>query len=203
MFRTSDLLKNTRLEKDLSIEEISKKLKIPAKYLVAIEAEDTACFPQQPYCSLIIKDYADFLGLDGLDILKLFHRDFFIKKKPKLRKQKSFSFTPQFTFTLLTVIAFIGFSLYLGSEYIKFNRPPPLKVNWPAQQILNSSTLDLTGATDPESTVRINQDLVIVDTNGNFYKKLTLSSGENKILVESKSPAGITTSQEKTLQFNQ
>lgn len=203
MFCTSDLLKKTRIEKDLSVEEISKKLKIPAKYLTALEEEDTTSFPPQPYCSLIIKDYANFLRLDGQDILKLFLRDFSIQNNQKRQKQKTFSFTPQLTFTLLTIVSFIGFSLYLVSEYIKFNRPPQLKVNWPTQQILNSSAFDLSGSTDSESTVRINQDLVIVDPQGNFQKKLILSSGENKILVESQSPAGITTSQEKTLQFKE
>ena len=72
MLRASALLKNTRLDRELDLLEISKKLKIPVKSLTAIENEDIVNFPQEPYCSLIVKDYADFLGLNGSNILCLF-----------------------------------------------------------------------------------------------------------------------------------
>ena len=81
MFRVSTIFKNTRLDKELEFSEISKKLKIPAKYLEAIEDEKIANFPQEPYCSLIVKDYANFLGLNGEEILSLFRRDFAQKVK--------------------------------------------------------------------------------------------------------------------------
>jgi len=81
MFRASSLLKNTRLDKEWELADISKKLKISIKYLQAIEDEDIVNFPQEPYCSLIIKDYADYLGLNGSDIVSLFRRDFDQRKK--------------------------------------------------------------------------------------------------------------------------
>ena len=201
MLRTSSLLKNTRLDKEYELVDISKKLKIPIKYLAAIENEEVKNFPQEPYCSLIIKDYADYLGLNGQEILSFFRRDFEQKKRSKSIKKLGFSFTPQFTFSILIVAIIIGFVFYLRSEYIKFNRPPKLKINWPENII--GEGFDLTGVTDPDSTIRINDDLIIVGANGNFQKKIqTGSDGEIKITVESKSPSGKTTVEEKTLKIN-
>ena len=203
MFRTANLLKKLRLEKGLELEDISKKLKIPLKHLLAIEEEDTKCFPQEPYCSLIVKDYAELVGLDGQEIIRLFHRDFAVKKKSKSQNKKLFAFTPQVTFTLLTVICLCIFSSYLVFEYLKFNRPPKITVDWPVPIDTNQSVLQIFGTTDIESTVRVNQDLVIVDASGKFNKKLDLSSGENKIVIESKSQAGKSTIIEKTYNFKQ
>ncbi len=201
MLRTSSLLKNTRLDKEYELEDISKKLKIPSKYLIAIENEDAKNFPQEPYCSLIIKDYADYLGLNGQEILSFFRRDFEPKKRNKNLKKEGFYFTPQFTFKVLIGIIIIGFIVYLTSEYIKFNRPPKLKINWPEN--VTREGFDLVGITDPDSTIRINDDLIIVDPDGSFQKKIQSgSNNEIKITVESKSPSGKITTEERILRVN-
>lgn len=202
MIRASALLKDTRLDKDLDLIEISKKLKIPVKSLAAIENEDVTNFPQEPYCSLIVKDYADFLGLNGSNILCLFRRDFDQKKKNKGNSKQLLSFTPQFTFKLSIIAILILFSSYLIFEYIKFNQPPKLKINWPLDTIITNSAVSLTGTTDIEATIRINDDLIIVDNQGNFNKKIDLGEGENKIIVESKSPSGKVTYEEKIIKYS-
>jgi len=201
MLKTSSILKNTRLDKEYNLLDISKKLKIPVKYLIAIEDEEVKCFPQEPYCSLIIKDYADYLGLNGQEMLSFFRRDFEQNKKSKSLKKENLSFTPQFTFSILIGLILISFIFYLTSEYLKFNRPPKLKVNWPEN--IADKSFDLSGVTDPDSTIRINQDLIIVDGKGNFQKKIQASSGsELKVIVESKSPSGKITVEEKVLKTN-
>jgi len=202
MFSTADLLKTTRLDKDLSLEEISHQLKIPLKYLQAIEDDDLTSFPKEPYCSLIVKDYAQFLKLDGSEILKLFNRDYnTLKNKPSPQK-RVFSFTPQFTFIFLSLISLLVFSSYLIFEYIKFQKPPKLTVNWPNQS-LSEPQLYLSGTTDPESTIRINKNLTIVDIDGNFSQKIDLNPGENQIIVEAESPSGKVNSSQQVLVYNQ
>lgn len=199
MFRASTILNNARLEKDLDLSEISKKLKIPLKYLEAFESEDISAFPSEPYCSLIIKDYADFLGLNGQEILSVFRRDFEQKRKIKSRSKIFLTFTPQSTFVLTIIISLFLFSVYLISEYLKFNRPPKLKINWPAESVSVNNNIEISGTTDPESTVSVNGDLVIVNSEGKFQKKLSFATSEAKIRIESKSPSGKITSEEKVL----
>ena len=190
MFCASSLLKNTRLDREWDLADISKKIKVPVKYLEAIETETVACFPQEPYCSLIIKDYADYLGLNGEEVLSLFRRDFDQKRKIKNKKSLLFSFTPRFTFMVSLVLVVLFFLVYLTSEYVKFHQPPKLDIVWPLEATVSGSVIEISGVTDPESTVRINDDLILVDINGTFQKKISLNSGDNNIVVESTSPNG-------------
>lgn len=199
MYRTSNLLTNARVDKDLSIAEIAKKLKVPVKYLEAFETENTKDFPSEPYCSLILKDYSEYLGLNGQEMICFFRRDFDQRKKTKTIRRSFFTFTPQFTFGFAVFILVLFFSGYILSEYIKFNRPPKLKINWPADATVLGASLDISGSTDPESTVKVNDDLVIVDFDGTFQKKINVASGEAKVIVESKSPNGKTTREEKII----
>ena len=199
MFYASSLLKNTRLDKEWELADISKKIKVPVKYLEAIENEQINCFPQEPYCSLIIKDYADYLGLNGTDVLAIFRRDFEQKRKSKSTTKTSFAFTPRFTFMVSIIAIVLLFSIYLISEYYKFHQPPKLKINWPLETTLSSSTFDVTGTTDPESTIRVNDDLILVNNDGTFEKKVSLTSGDNKIIIESTSPNGKKTVEEKII----
>lgn len=199
MLCASSLLKNTRLDKEWDLADISKKIKVPIKYLEAIENETVSFFPQEPYCSLIIKDYADYLGLNGTDVLALFRRDFDQKRKTKKRNSLFLSFTPKFTFTLSLIFVVLFFFIYLSFEYIKFHQPPKLEVIWPLEATVSSSVIEISGKTDSESTVRINDDLILVDINGTFQKKINLNSGDNKIIVESTSPNGKTTTLNKVI----
>jgi len=199
MFYASSLLKNTRLDKEWELSDISKKIKVSVKYLEAIENEQINCFPQEPYCSLIIKDYADYLGLNGTDILALFRRDFDQKRKTKNIPKSTFSFTPKFTFIVSIIFIILLFSIYLTSEYFKFHQPPKLKVNWPLEATVSSSVIEINGITNPESTIRINDDLIIINSDGSFQKKISLSSGKNTVTVESTSPNGKTTVEEKVI----
>ena len=201
MYRASIILKNARSDKDLSLDEVSKKLKIPQKYLESIENENILCFPQEPYCSLIIKDYADFLGLNGQQIVGLFRRDFAQKRKVKANNKSLISITPQFTFGVIISIFVVLFSLYLVFEYIKFNRPPKLKIDWPNDNTVSKEIIEISGMTDPESTVRVNQDLVIVEADGSFRKKLSVLPGDIKVIIESKSPSGKISQEEKVIKL--
>lgn len=199
MFQASSLLKNTRLDKEWELSDISKKLKVSVKYLEALENGDVCCYPQEPYCSLIIKDYADYLGLNGKDVLALFRRDFEQKNKAKKSIKNSFSFTPKATFTLSVFLIVAIFIFYLIFEYYKFHLPPKLKVNWPLEATVSASTMEINGITDPESTIRINDDLIIVNNDGTFQKKIQLSTGENLVIIQSTSANGKTTIEQKTI----
>lgn len=197
MKRASAILESARLDREIDFDEICKKTKIPLRYLIAFENETVKDFPQEPYCSLMVKDYANFLGLNGEELLSLFRRDY-NRNLPCAPKHRFwFSLTPQFTFTLFIILLFLSFAVYLLSEYLKFNRPPHLEVNWPEN--FSENSIKISGKTDPDSTIKINDSLVIVDIDGNFEKNVSISTSEAKIIIEAKSPAGIVTVNEKVL----
>jgi len=145
----------------------------------------------------MVKDYAQFLGLNGDELLSLFRRDYNRHLPTKSTPRSLFSLTPQFTFSFFIVLLSLSFVVYLVSEYLKFNRPPPLEVVWPEN--FSGSSLKISGKTDPQSTVKINDTLVLVDIEGNFTKEIQISTPEAKIVIEAESPAGKVTIDEKVL----
>lgn len=196
MKRVSFILQTARLDKEYTLDDISKKTKIPLKFLKAFEQELLSDFPDEPYCSLMLREYASYLGLKPDDIISIFRRDYANKTNQNSESKPFVTFNPQFTYTASIVVLIAIFATYLISEYVKFNRPPNLVVNWPESY---SKIVEVTGTTDVESTIKVNQDLVVVDQNGSFIKKLELATSEAKITVVSTSPAGKTTTQEKIL----
>lgn len=196
MKRASFLLETARLDREYTLEEVSKKTKIPLKYLKAFEQEIIPDFPQEPYCSLMLREYASLLGLNPDEVISIFRRDYAKKVHDNDKRNSFLSFTPQFTYTLIITVLILLFSSYLILEYVKFNQPPILNIDWPSSY---SKIVEIKGKTNPESTIKVNQDLVVVDQNGFFSKRLELATSEAKIIVESTSPAGKTTVEEKVL----
>ncbi|CAA9428800.1 MAG: ABC-type antimicrobial peptide transport system, ATPase component [uncultured Rubrobacteraceae bacterium] len=62
---TGRLLEDTRLARDLSLEEAARRTGIPARVLEGLEKEDAARLPGLVYARVLRKKYADYLGLDG------------------------------------------------------------------------------------------------------------------------------------------
>lgn len=65
MSELGETLKNTREEKNLSLEELQATTKIQKRYLQAIEKGDYDQLPGQFYARAFIKNYAEALGLDS------------------------------------------------------------------------------------------------------------------------------------------
>ncbi|MBU1088363.1 helix-turn-helix domain-containing protein [Patescibacteria group bacterium] len=193
MFQASSILKNAREDRELSLKEVSEKLKIPEKYLKAIEEADFKNYPKQPYCSLFVKEYADLFGLNSKNILSFFRRDSYqpqTKTNVSKNQNPKFFITPQKVFSFSAIFVVIFLSLYLVVQYLSFNRPPKLSVNWPDKESIRSNQTIITGQTDPEATVRINDDLIITDDMGNFSKKVDLTDNQDKITITSTSHSG-------------
>ena len=202
MFKAATLLKEARLEKDLTIAEIAPKLKIPARYLESIESGCDTNLPPEPYCSLYVKAYANHLGLRGSHVLSVFRRDFDHRPNPdKGFRHRLHGFTPQFTFSVAILAIIALFSIYLLNEYRKFSQPPKLEIDWPTTTVVGTE-YSLTGTTNSPSTVRDNRDLVIVDRDGHFSKRLGLTPPETKVEIEAKSPSGKTTTATGTIKSN-
>ncbi|MBM3205384.1 hypothetical protein FJZ41_00845 [Candidatus Shapirobacteria bacterium] len=83
------------------------------------------------------------------------------------------------------------------------NEAPSLEINEPADGTVvteDAGKVKISGQTDPEASLLINDHLVILDKEGNFSYNLGLSVGENKILILAKDQAG--NQSEKTLTVN-
>lgn len=74
MESVGNYLKNLRLSKSISIEEVVRNTNIPRKYIENIEKENFSDFPGEVYIKGYIKSYASFLGGDPEYALRLYEK---------------------------------------------------------------------------------------------------------------------------------
>ncbi len=116
-------LKNSREEQDLTIEDVEAKTSITRQYIEALENEKNEVFPGEPYMIGFLKNYAEFLGLNPNEVLKLYQAkkiqespipvELLQKKKPKL-------LIPAIVGVVL--VALIGVGIYLYFFFRNMNQ---------------------------------------------------------------------------------
>ncbi len=197
MVRVGQKLHETRIHQSLTLEEIAQKTKIRPEFLTAIEKGEYEKLPSPSYAQGFVRNYASFLGLSQKEILPLFRREFDEEKAFKvlpdgLTRSSGFSLTrvhiqQSFFVIILAGIALLG---YLGFQYRSMFFPPMLTVYSPKQNAQTKDEIIVSGKTDPNAAILINNEPVLPNTNGEFTKTLTLFPGKTSIILKAKNRFG-------------
>lgn len=130
-------LKQRRLEKNETIEDISKKIKIKAEYLCAIEAGNITVLPGAFYTKGFIKSYCEYCDLK-IEGQYLFINEMLKKidkaQDIKLVKPKQTQCQPtglNLIFALLLIVLGYGLSMYFSedSDYTQFIQETHIQQN--------------------------------------------------------------------------
>ena len=76
MIKVGQRLKEIRLRKGLSIEQVSNGTKIRPQFITAIEKGEYQKLPSPTYAQGFVRNYAEFLGAPKRETLALFRREF-------------------------------------------------------------------------------------------------------------------------------
>lgn len=191
MVRAGEKLSQARLEKGLSLEEVSKKTKIKENFLEEIEKGEYQKLPSVSYAQGFVRSYAKFLDLNEEEIMAIFRREFDEEKTykvlPKGFETEEFAVS-KFRLTrgfYIIVLIFIAFILYLLFQYRYAFLNPPLTITSPKDMaVISSSFVKVSGKTDPNLTVFVNSNQVSVDQSGNFTKTISVFPGKTEIDVK-------------------
>lgn len=181
-----ELLRKTREEKNVSLEEIERATAITKNYILALEEERSDDFPGESYFTGFLTNYCEFLGLNADEALRLYHAkkiqeapvpiELTIKRKPK--------------FLVPAIIAgsaaiFIGVGLYL--YFSVFNVPEKLAVK--AQQTTEKEKIHQYQFTGKSETKRFYKgDQILFPTkqgNGNIVITVGETKGNLSLLMPS------------------
>lgn len=208
MVKAGEKLQEARLAKGLSLEDVSQSTKIKAKYLEYIEKGEYNKLPSVSYASGFVKNYALFLGLLEKDIMALFRREFDEDTAYKVLP-KGFESKDQFplsgfrirqTFFIIALV-FVAFIAYIIFQYRYAFINPPLQINSPKdRQVITASEIQITGTTDPNSTIYINKSVTTVDNNGNFTKTISVFPGNFVLDVKAINKFGKETEVKRTVE---
>lgn len=70
-----EILREARVAKNLSLDDVQEMTKIQKRYLAAIEQDDFHALPGRFYARAFIKEYAQAVGLDPTEVLQDFDED--------------------------------------------------------------------------------------------------------------------------------
>ncbi|HNX11139.1 MAG TPA: helix-turn-helix domain-containing protein [bacterium] len=190
-----DQLRLARLESGWSIEKVARQLKTKEENIRFLENEEYQKLPAGIYGQIFLKKYIEFLGLDYKKIKRAMASEKKIAPHPAddvfankvVAKDKLMVFPKLLRSFLLGAIIIVCL-LYLSFYLKKITTPPNLKIISPSteKQVQSELSAQVVGQTEPESEVKINGQLILIDRSGAFSQTVSLKQGVNIIVVTAK-----------------
>jgi len=189
-----EVLKEARIKRKLTFSKIEEKTKIKKNFISSIEKQDWEKLPEYPVVYGFVKSLADVLRVDRKQTLAKLRRDYppkSLRINPEPDVMDKFIWSPKLTFLAAIVIFSLVIASYLGYQYFDFISPPSLEVVSPKDgEVVNRSILEVSGITEPEAVVRVNNQPVIVEEDGNFNAEIEIFEGTKDVEVKAISRSG-------------
>ena len=173
MVSLGDKLKSTRESKGYTFDYIGRETNIATRYLEALETENFAVFPGEPYLLGFLRNYGEYLGLNVDELLSLY-RALKIQEEPVPVEQllRSPSRAPKILITIL--LALVGIAAVGGGIY--FFMHIPWKTDATERMVRPAVAYTLEGSSLERRLYR--GDSVLIPLGGSQYKIDLLNLGE-------------------------
>lgn len=208
MKTTGKILYETRLNKKIELSDVSKATRIKLDYLTAIESDNYSELPNSTVAKGFIRNYSEFLSLNPDHVLAVFRRDFVENPQGQIVPRglavpvtSRFVWTPRLTLISVTAFILTSFIVYLIYQYRLLSGPPSLIIAQPIEgMVTTENIITISGKTDPEATISINNNKITTTGGGRFDFRWELSDkGEQQITLVAVSKSGKITSQTRTV----
>jgi len=180
-----DDLAEIRKKRGISQETVSRKTKIPIKYIKALEGGSIKMLPDILYTKNIIKKYLALFNIDprpfiaGLDM----------GRREKISPQKALNsqsliVVPRLIKAGMAVLIVSLLLIYLIYGINKIFSPPFIAIISPLdKQTVSDSGLVVRGRAEKDAKIFINDEQVILDKDNGFSKEVNLQKGLNSIKI--------------------
>lgn len=208
MTRLGLRLKEERVSRGLTIDEVAKATKIRPQFINAIEQGSYKKLPSKAYAHGFVRNYIVFLDLPMRESLAMFRREFdereyvdvlpesFTKKREIALNHINWQKT-----TLATGIVILGFLCFLFFQYREVLFNPRLTILFPKENaILTKEEITVIGSTNVNAIIRVNNVSAYVDQNGHFTKSIVVFPGEYTITVIATNKFGRSTMVKRDIQ---
>lgn len=196
MKTVGQILRNARLQRSLSVDQLSALTKIDAKYIDALEDNRYDLLPSETFTKGFIRNISLRLDRDPNELVSIFRRDF--KNPDKPRNPTFHHKTNLFSLTSSQAVPFILggliFVIYLIFQFRVILTPPELQIDSPTNNAVLVSPIEIEGQTAVDANLLINSDTSVKpDSAGHFFVRLSLPVGETIIEIKSTNRFGRTT----------
>ena len=194
MITVGEVLKKQRQKIDKSVAQVALDTKIQPRFIKYIEEDNFKKFDSSVYAQGFIKIYAKYLDLDEERILAIYRRSVpeeynkdYRERETGNKLKRGIKITPQTLAIALSVLFLTVILSYIGYQFYQFQSPPEITVFSPEDQIsITEKIVEVTGVTDTNSSLFINDNPVEIDQEGNFIYTIELNPGVNLITIQAK-----------------
>jgi cytoskeletal protein RodZ len=182
MFEIGNSLREARVRQGLEYAQIELGTKIRSKYIKALEDEQFAMLPAQPYVKGFLRTYAEFLGLDGQLYVDEYNSRFVVegqedappiaRRPPTGRARRDRGVERRVVLLALLGIAGLTALVIVAWKYGGNGSSTPPVMSTPSSTSAAPSALRLTGV------------------NGGTYVEVRRSSATGAVLLQATIPAG-------------
>jgi cytoskeletal protein RodZ len=191
-------LRHARLEKELSFDQISRDTNISLRFLEALETENFAVFPGEPYVIGFLKNYGTYLDLDVQKLISLY-KALKIQEQPVPVEQllKPQRRVPKVFIAVVLSLAVLGgggWGIYNLIITRLNNAPVNIPVNRaPAEYVMEGSSMERR---------LYRNDSILVQTGTDMYKLELANLGETVTLRTPTGSVILDLSQEANVDLN-
>ncbi len=125
-------LRKARMDKGLSLKEAQAETKIRQKYLEALEEGDESAMPGEVYCKGFLRSYAEYLGLDGWEMVRRYRewKDSLGPPPEQPKEEPQALGSPLRYLAGILIVILLLFGVFLGRQYYLATRPsvPPVTI---------------------------------------------------------------------------
>ena len=201
-----DRLAAARERKGVDLVRAERETKIRVRYLSALERGDYRDLPGAVYTKGFLRNYAIYLGLDPEDVLRQWRRErgeqtapeaVIVPPRPIEEPKRPLHFSPSVVVAGLLTFVVIMFFVYLGSQLLRYSKPPELTVTNPATAVLkvdeDATTYRLAGMTSPGSIVTVTaagraELTATAQSSGEWNVQVDLRRGDNRFQITARNP---------------
>jgi len=180
-----------------SLEKAARLISTNVGNIVKIETGDYGAMPPAVYATNILKDYAKFLHLNPIMVIECYQKEkkLFDKIQQRRAKQKISRFyqaindflNPRTLKYLIIILLFAAVIAYLGFEVNRIISPPAVEIFSPADDLTTTdSQIIISGQTEKEVSVQINDQPLLIDQDGRFTLTLNLQNGLNIVKISAR-----------------
>lgn len=192
-------LRSLRKRQGISLEIIAGRTNIQKKYLQAFEEDAHHALPDPIYAQHLLKQFAEVIHADVDYVLSRYAEEcgscpvvHETLKAPRQRvgRQMLRQWRPIAGRIVIGLIA-AALLFFIGSHVFNLISPPNLIVEYPAEDLQTAvPTIDISGQTEQEVRITINDKPVLTDPTGRFIHTTSLTRGLNIITVRAQRKYG-------------
>lgn len=207
MKTAGELLREKRELKELTILDIAKRIKVKPEYLSALEDSNFQKLPSVTTTKGFLRNYARELHLNPDTLVAMFRRDFESQESGEIIPHglvEPVAGKPHLVNAnlILALTSLFVFLIFLGYQLFSWWSLPKLELIQPISDEVYGEKVSVKGVTDSDATIRVNDQAVLVDQNGQFTLDLLFPAGTHSVIVKAVNRQGKARLIERTFQVS-